>query len=96
MLPWCQVKVADRTAVVTANAETMVVTPPGIQDAINVEIGNNIMRPGVLDMAYCLSGFLHILLMHLLGFMWTVVWSAFSRKIKRAKACNLWLNNITC
>ncbi|XP_021595877.1 phosphoacetylglucosamine mutase isoform X1 [Manihot esculenta] len=45
-----KVKVADRTAVVTANAETMVVTPPGIQDAINVEIakytrGRSFIRP---------------------------------------------------
>lgn len=29
----------DRTAVVTANAETMVVQPPGIQEAINAETG---------------------------------------------------------
>lgn len=29
----------DRTAVVTANAETVAVKPPGIQEAINVEIG---------------------------------------------------------
>ncbi|XP_073151070.1 phosphoacetylglucosamine mutase [Henckelia pumila] len=32
-----KVKVIDRTAVVTANAETVVVKPPGIQEAINVE-----------------------------------------------------------
>ncbi|KAK9927851.1 hypothetical protein M0R45_025017 [Rubus argutus] len=32
-----KVKVVDRTAVVTANAETVVVTPPGIQEAINAE-----------------------------------------------------------
>ncbi|KAL8088991.1 hypothetical protein AgCh_038663 [Apium graveolens] len=31
-----KVKVVDRTAVVTANAETEVVSPPGIQEAINV------------------------------------------------------------
>lgn len=35
----CQVKVGDRTAVVTANAETVAVKPPGIQEAINVETG---------------------------------------------------------
>lgn len=35
----CQVKVADRTAVVTANAETVVVSPPGLQEAINEETG---------------------------------------------------------
>ncbi|CAI8589070.1 unnamed protein product [Vicia faba] len=33
-----KVKVADRTAVVTANAETVVVRPPGLQEAINTEI----------------------------------------------------------
>ncbi|GAB4834676.1 hypothetical protein Ancab_032939 [Ancistrocladus abbreviatus] len=33
-----KVKVVDRTAVVTANAETVAVKPPGIQDAINAEI----------------------------------------------------------
>ncbi|PON34115.1 Phosphoacetylglucosamine mutase [Parasponia andersonii] len=33
-----KVKVVDRTAVVTANAETEVVKPPGIQEAINAEI----------------------------------------------------------
>ncbi|KAK4279695.1 hypothetical protein QN277_011433 [Acacia crassicarpa] len=32
-----KVKVADRTAVVTANAETVVVSPPGLQGAINAE-----------------------------------------------------------
>ncbi|XP_028762448.1 phosphoacetylglucosamine mutase [Neltuma alba] len=32
-----KVKVADRTAVVTANAETVVVSPPGLQEAINAE-----------------------------------------------------------
>ncbi|XP_062146160.1 phosphoacetylglucosamine mutase [Alnus glutinosa] len=32
-----KVKVVDRTAVITANAETMVVRPPGIQEAINAE-----------------------------------------------------------
>lgn len=35
-----QAKVADRTAVVTANAETVVVSPPGLQEAINAETGN--------------------------------------------------------
>jgi phosphoacetylglucosamine mutase len=33
------VKVVDRTAVVTANAETVAVSPPGIQEAINAETG---------------------------------------------------------
>ncbi|KAJ9684886.1 hypothetical protein PVL29_017059 [Vitis rotundifolia] len=33
------VKVVDRTAVVTANAETVVVKPLGLQEAINAEIG---------------------------------------------------------
>ncbi|XP_004300278.1 PREDICTED: phosphoacetylglucosamine mutase isoform X1 [Fragaria vesca subsp. vesca] len=32
-----KVKVVDRTAVVTANAETVVAKPPGIQEAINAE-----------------------------------------------------------
>ncbi|XP_068304986.1 phosphoacetylglucosamine mutase [Pyrus communis] len=32
-----KVKVMDRTAVVTENAETVAVTPPGIQEAINAE-----------------------------------------------------------
>ncbi|KAJ1391758.1 Phosphoacetylglucosamine mutase [Sesbania bispinosa] len=32
-----KVKVADRTAVITANAETVVVSPPGLQEAINAE-----------------------------------------------------------
>lgn len=36
-----QVKVVDRTAVETTNAETEVVKPPGIQEAINSEIGND-------------------------------------------------------
>ncbi|EEF33592.1 phosphoacetylglucosamine mutase [Ricinus communis] len=45
-----KVKVVDRTAVVTANAETVVVRPPGIQDAINAEIakysrGRSFIRP---------------------------------------------------
>lgn len=45
-----KVKVVDRTAVATANAETVVVRPPGIQDAINAEIakyskGRSFMRP---------------------------------------------------
>lgn len=35
----CQVKVADRNAVITANAETVVVSPPGLQEAINAETG---------------------------------------------------------
>ncbi|XVE50089.1 hypothetical protein DITRI_Ditri01bG0133200 [Diplodiscus trichospermus] len=33
-----KVKVLDRTAVVTTNAETVVVSPPGIQEAIDAEI----------------------------------------------------------
>ncbi|KAL8141803.1 hypothetical protein V2J09_014835 [Rumex salicifolius] len=33
-----KVKVVDRTAVVTANAETVAIKPPGIQEAINSEI----------------------------------------------------------
>ena len=36
----CQVKVVDRTAVVTTNAETVTVRPPGIQEAIDAETGN--------------------------------------------------------
>ncbi|KAB1215861.1 Phosphoacetylglucosamine mutase [Morella rubra] len=45
-----KVKVVDRTAVVTANAETMVVQPPGIQEAINAETakypqGRSFIRP---------------------------------------------------
>ncbi|KAI4315164.1 hypothetical protein L6164_028005 [Bauhinia variegata] len=45
-----KVKVADRTAVVTANAETVVVSPPGLQEAINAEIakylqGRSFVRP---------------------------------------------------
>ncbi|KAJ1386557.1 Phosphoacetylglucosamine mutase [Sesbania bispinosa] len=32
-----KVKVADRTAVITTNAETVVVSPPGLQEAINAE-----------------------------------------------------------
>ncbi|GMH22613.1 hypothetical protein Nepgr_024456 [Nepenthes gracilis] len=35
-----KVKVVDRTVVVTANAETLVVSPPGIQDTINALMGN--------------------------------------------------------
>ena len=35
-----QVKVVDRAAVVTAKAETVVVKPAGIQEAIDTEIGN--------------------------------------------------------
>ncbi|XP_057763266.1 phosphoacetylglucosamine mutase [Arachis stenosperma] len=34
-----KVKVADRTAVITTNAETVVVSPPGLQEAINNETG---------------------------------------------------------
>ncbi|WCJ20700.1 Phosphoacetylglucosamine mutase [Euphorbia peplus] len=37
-----KVKVVDRTAVVTANAETVVVRPHGIQDAINAEVGKHL------------------------------------------------------
>ncbi|KAJ8755210.1 hypothetical protein K2173_019008 [Erythroxylum novogranatense] len=45
-----KVKVADRTAVVTANAETVVVRPPGIQEAINADVakhsrGRSFIRP---------------------------------------------------
>ncbi|KAG7952449.1 hypothetical protein I3843_12G059600 [Carya illinoinensis] len=45
-----KVKVVDRTAVVTANAETIVVRPPGIQEAINTETakypqGRSFIRP---------------------------------------------------
>ena len=40
-----QVKVVDRTAVVTANAETEVVKPPGIQEAINTETGTQPLTP---------------------------------------------------
>jgi phosphoacetylglucosamine mutase len=39
----------DRTAVITANAETVVVRPPGIQEAINAETGNNILLIDVLN-----------------------------------------------
>ncbi|RVX14323.1 Phosphoacetylglucosamine mutase [Vitis vinifera] len=44
------VKVVDRTAIVTANAETVVVKPPGLQEAINAEIakypqGRSFVRP---------------------------------------------------
>ena len=34
-------KVVDRTAVETSNAETKVVKPPGLQEAIDLEIGND-------------------------------------------------------
>lgn len=45
-----KVKVVDRTAVVTANAETVAVKPPGIQEAINAETakypqGRSFIRP---------------------------------------------------
>ncbi|KAJ0051361.1 hypothetical protein Pint_01158 [Pistacia integerrima] len=45
-----KVKVMDRTACVTANAETVVVRPPGVQEAINAEIakyhqGRSFIRP---------------------------------------------------
>ncbi|KAJ4845188.1 hypothetical protein Tsubulata_037679 [Turnera subulata] len=45
-----KVKVADRTAVTTANAETVAVKPPGIQEVINAEIakyprGRSFIRP---------------------------------------------------
>ncbi|KAF8379129.1 hypothetical protein HHK36_028558 [Tetracentron sinense] len=45
-----KVKVADRTAVITANAETVVVKPPGLQEAINAETakypqGRSFIRP---------------------------------------------------
>ncbi|CAK7356207.1 unnamed protein product [Dovyalis caffra] len=45
-----KVKVVDRTAVVTSNAETVVVRPPGIQEAINNEVakypqGRSFIRP---------------------------------------------------
>ncbi|RVW37026.1 Phosphoacetylglucosamine mutase [Vitis vinifera] len=42
---YCQVKVVDRTAVVTENAETVVVKPPGLREAINAEIGRSFVRP---------------------------------------------------
>lgn len=38
-----QVKVVDRTAIITANAETKVVSPTGIQEAIDAETGKLIM-----------------------------------------------------
>ncbi|CAN1155918.1 Phosphoacetylglucosamine mutase [Linum perenne] len=45
-----KVKVVDRTAVITTNAETVAVKPPGIQEAINAEIakypsGRSFIRP---------------------------------------------------
>ncbi|CAN1150513.1 Phosphoacetylglucosamine mutase [Linum perenne] len=45
-----QVKFVDRTAVITTNAETVAVKPPGIQEAINAEIakypsGRSFIRP---------------------------------------------------
>ncbi|XP_044502095.1 phosphoacetylglucosamine mutase isoform X2 [Mangifera indica] len=45
-----KVKVVDRSACVTANAETVAVSPPGIQEAINAEIakhhqGRSFIRP---------------------------------------------------
>ncbi|KAK9984902.1 hypothetical protein SO802_034427 [Lithocarpus litseifolius] len=45
-----KVKVVDRTSVVTANAETVAVRPPGIQEAINAETakypqGRSFIRP---------------------------------------------------
>lgn len=39
-----QVKVVDRTAVITENAETKVVSPAGIQEAIDAETGKPIFR----------------------------------------------------
>lgn len=39
-----QVQVVDRSAVVTENAETVVVKPAGIQEAIDIEIGNYFSR----------------------------------------------------
>lgn len=39
-----QVKVVDRTAVITENAETKVVRPAGIQEAIDAETGKFILR----------------------------------------------------
>ncbi|CAN6547215.1 unnamed protein product [Malus baccata var. baccata] len=40
-----KVKVMDRTAVVTENAETVAVTPPGIQEAIDAETGKFAIFP---------------------------------------------------
>ncbi|KAL6008246.1 hypothetical protein ACLOJK_033752 [Asimina triloba] len=45
-----KVKVADRAAVIAANAETVVVKPPGLQEAINMEVakchhGRSFVRP---------------------------------------------------
>ncbi|CAN1282779.1 Phosphoacetylglucosamine mutase [Linum perenne] len=39
-----KVKVVDRTAVITTNAETVAVKPPGIQEAINAEIDDRMSR----------------------------------------------------
>lgn len=39
MLIFSQIKVADRTAVITANAETQVVKPFGLQKMIDSETG---------------------------------------------------------
>ena len=50
-----QVKVVDRTAVETTNAETEVVKPPGLQEAINVETGNDNS-----EIYICLANKLHV------------------------------------
>lgn len=53
MLPSnCQVKVVDRTAVVTTNAETKAVSPHGIQEAIDAETGK-MLEPDFVILAYC-------------------------------------------
>lgn len=46
-----QVQVVDRTAVVTANAETEVVKPPGIQEAIDSETGMQHISYLLLELA---------------------------------------------
>lgn len=49
-----QVKVVDRTAVITANAETVVVSPPGLQEVINAETGIFILYPFLFFTKICL------------------------------------------
>lgn len=55
----CQVKVVDRTAVITANAETVVVKPLGIQEAINMEIGKSNLLPNFIGIAFYILRFAH-------------------------------------
>lgn len=82
-------KVADRTAVVTANAETKVVKPPGIQEAIDAETGRQPTTPSFLRGAYCICIFVSCKL-------YIDFWSIPLNWLLLQRDTQLMINNVLC